>query len=177
MIMDTMNSLKIKNMMYVAAFMAVTGIAQAGEEAAGSGTPSSVKEKKSLFERAQGRVSSLADRARQRINGSEQKANEKIAQNEEKTTENIEKATRTLGTIKNMATGTAACVRKEVYTAQLTVLQTQAQKAQEMSSFFAEQKEQLDTQIKNTLHKIAAADKVCVATGENAEPAEKKEGS
>ena len=173
--MDTMKSFKVKNMMCVAAFMAVTGIAQATEsEAASSDTPITVKDKKtlSLREQAQGKVSGWATQVRNKIKGSEQKATEKVTAKEEKANEKIGRVSATVDAIKNKAAGTASCVRKEVYTAQLTVLQTQAEKAQEMSTFFAEQKKQLDTQIKDTLNKIATAHKACVATGENAEPTE-----
>jgi hypothetical protein len=156
--------------MYVAAFMAVTGIVQATEsEAAGSDTPS-VKEKKSLFESARGRVSSFADRARQKINGSEQKANENIAKKEEKANENIAKASRTLGTIRSKVTETAACVKKEVYAIELPILRAQ-------SDFFAEQKKRIDMQISDLITKGAAAERACFESGESAELAEeKKEG-
>ena len=149
MIMDTMKSFNVKNIMYVAAFMAVTSMAQAAEpESAGNDTPTTVKEKKSIFEQAQGKVSRFAERARKKINGNEEKATEKVTAKEEEANEKIGRVSTAVGRGIERLGKAAACVRKHQLKFKIGTANEVIEQAEAVKSFLEKRIKNLEDEIK-----------------------------
>ena len=173
MIMDTMKSLNVKNMMYVAAFMAATSMAQAGDKAeVSSNAPAAVKEKKSIFERAQGQVSSLAERARNKISGKEKGANEKVTKKEEEAKEKIGMVSAAVDSgIKKLGKA-ASCVKKQQFKSKIRTANSLIEQAEAVTAFLMERINNLNKEIgeqKDNIRKFKATletlEKECPSTG------------